>query len=164
MNKEVIDRLIIDRAVGALDPDVETLLDDYLSQHQEIEDRFRATAEAVQLSRTLLRSEGDAPLPAFRMPDEFRSERRRIAPLQIVGIAAALLVCFFMGRHFPGNDRPVTRQSIAENTVDGQLKVNEGMWTIARTRMRPKPPIRSTSWKWTSPVRQPEPVNKGELL
>jgi len=164
MDEEVIERLLIDRAVGALDPDVEALLCDFLAGNREIDERYLATAEVVELSRTLLRSEDKATLPEFRAQHDFGAQRRRIVPLQIVGIAAALLVCFFMGRQFPNDDLPVSRPSIAVHVDAAQSKPSEGMWTIARTRIRPKAPIRSTSWRWTSPVRQPEPVNEGELL
>lgn len=164
MDKEIIDRLIIDRAVGVLDPDVEALLGDYLARNREIEERYLVTAEVIELSRTLLRSEDKTMLPDFRVPHQFEARRRRILPLQMVGIAAALLACFFMGRQFPNDGLPVSRPSIAFNVTAEQSTPKEGMWTIARSRMRPKAPIRATSWKWTSPVRQPEPVNEGELL
>jgi len=164
MDKEVIDRLMIDRAVGVLDPDVEELLRDFLARNRDIEERYLATAEVIELSRTVLRSEDKTMLPDFRVPQEFEARRRRIVPLQIIGIAAALLACFFMGRQFPNDGQLVSRPAIAFNVAAEQSTPKEGMWTIARTRMQPKAPIRSTSWKWTSPVRQPEPVNKGELL
>jgi len=164
MDNEILDRLLIDRAVGALDPDVETLLDDYLARNREIEERFLETAEVVKLSRTLLRSEGNATLPAFQVPHEFRSSRRRILPLQIVGAAAALLVSFFLGRQYPDNELPQSRQSIAVSVPVETHPPSEGMWTITRTRLSPKRPIRTTYWKWTSPVRQPEAVNQGEVL
>lgn len=163
MNKETLDRLIIDRALGALDPDVETLLNDYLERAGISSEEHCLTHEVVRLSRNLLRTERDAALPAFRIPTPVRDRKRRLVVLQAAGVAAMLMIGFFFGRGYSGGSEPVSKRPLVVAVANEPSASGPGIWSINRYR-KLSTSHRPASWKWTSAVRQPELVNQGELL
>jgi len=163
MDHDTLDRILMDRAVGELDADVEALLDDYLERNPAVQERYLETIETVRLSRSLLRSEDREGLPAFQVPREFVVSRRRMITLQTVGMAASLLICFFMGRQFADDTKPIVRMPIVAQNASERLESTKGIWSLSRYRMDSKP-VRESSWTWSSPVQQPKPLNQGELL
>jgi hypothetical protein len=62
MNEEVLERLLIDRALGALAPDVESLLTDYLAA------RPQASGEAAELERVVRQSAAALKQPGRVIP------------------------------------------------------------------------------------------------
>ncbi len=163
MDKETLDRLMIDRAVGALDADVETLLDTYLEQAGVSAEQYSSTCEVIRLSKDLLKTEGESVLPAFRGPKSVRNRQRQFVILQTTGIAAMLLIGFFIGRGRVADNEPVLKCPVVVSVASAPSDSDSGIWSINRFRKLSTSHRRST-WKWTSPVRQPEPVNPGELL
>ena len=161
MDKETLDRLLIDRALGALEPDVKELLDAYLQQAGVSADPYSETEDVVRLSRNLLKTEGEAVLPAFRGPKSVRNRQRQFVILQTTGIAAMLLIGFFIGRGRVADNEPVSKCPVVVSVASAPS--DSGIWSINRFRKLSTSNRRST-WKWTSPVRQPEPVNPGEIL
>jgi hypothetical protein len=163
MDNETLDRLMIDCALGALTPEVEVLLGDYFARDSDAHKQFMATREAVRMSRDLLRTEDViGTLPFFGASNLMRVRRRHRMVLQGVGLAAALMTCFFMGRNFSERDRPERRPSIVSHVTAEPPASSPGMWSIASVQS-PLKPIRTTHWKWTSPTRQPERITQGEL-
>lgn len=163
MNKETLDRLMIDRAVGALDSDVEDLLDDYLERTGVAAEQYSSTHEVVRLSRNLLQMEEETALPAFRVPKPIRNRRRRFIVLQAAGVAAMLMIGFFIGRGLSAGNGSMPKRSVVVTVTSSQPASDSGIWSIDCTRLRSMP-VRPSRWKWTSPIRQPELVNEGELL
>ena len=159
MDKEILDRLLMDRALGALEPDVEALLEHYLAQHPDDSVRCRETEDLVSLSRDLLRSTPPQSLPAMTSVP-----LRRMKRLQPLGIAAALLVCFMMGRKFAGVqlDPVVPHPVVAVSGLEHPKESLSGIWSLRRETVQVRRPERSSRWKWTSPVRQPELLKQGE--
>lgn len=163
MDHDALDRLLMDRAVGELNADVEALLDEYLERHPATQEHYLETVETVKLSRSLLRSEDREGLPAFQVSREFVVSRRRMTTLQTVGMAASLLICFFMGRQFAENKKPIVRTPVVAQHMRERSESTTGIWSLSRFRTDSKP-IRESNWKWSSPVQQPKPLNQGELL
>jgi hypothetical protein len=164
MDEEILDRLMIDRAVGALDPDVEALLADYLKQAGISEEEPSLTCEVVRLSRNLLKTEEGAVLPRFRISQLVRKRHRRWVVLQTASVAAMLMIVFLMGRRHVVDNGPVPMRPVVTSVVTDPSTSGSGIWSINRFR-KLSPSYRSSSrWNWTSSVRQPEPVSPGELL
>lgn len=161
MNKEILDRLLIDRALGALDSDTKALVDDYLAHHPDAQTQYEATCEVTELSRNLLREEG-TEAPPLRFPQKSTVRRRMIFP-NAVGLAASLLICFYLGKQFPTQPSAPPPLPMTAHAENDSRDDNMGIWSLKRFHS-PDRPVRSTQWKWTSPVRQPELIDKGELL
>jgi hypothetical protein len=91
--------------------------------------------------------------------------RRRIRLLQPLGIAAALIVCFMLGRQFAGihSEPVVPRPVVAVSGSDYPKRPPSGIWSFRREPVPVGRPERTSRWKWTSPVRQPELLKQGEL-
>jgi hypothetical protein len=164
MDAITLDRLLIDRALGALEPDVEVLLDEYLSRHPADADRLAVTGETVALSRKLLRTEERAALPDFRSFQEPASRRRGILVFRTVGIAASLLFCFLLGRYSDSSGPEAVRPPVVVHVDPAPEKDGGGgIWSLKRVAGGARP-VRPSRWEWVSPVRRPEFVEQGETM
>jgi hypothetical protein len=102
MNAETLDRLMMDRALGAMEGDVAALLDAYLEASPQAAARARQTRETVDLARRALGSPGagDAPPPAYprlRVQAAARARRRRGLLKQAAALAAVLVIGAALG-------------------------------------------------------------------
>jgi anti-sigma factor RsiW len=98
MNDETIERLIMDRALGALEDDVAALLDAYLKADPRAAERARQASETVDLARRVLAApaSGESPAPPFpRLWIEAAERRRRRR--RFLKQAAALAACLVIG-------------------------------------------------------------------
>jgi hypothetical protein len=103
MNRETLDRLLVDRALGALDADSCELLAAYLVHDGDAAKRAEEFALAAELARGALGAACDSPLPdgephlppfpAARLARVERSRRR----LLIITRAASLAACLLLG-------------------------------------------------------------------
>ena len=57
MNETFLDALLIDRALGALPPETEALLEAYLVQNHELMNELDKTVETVSLARNAFKEE-----------------------------------------------------------------------------------------------------------
>lgn len=88
MNKESLERLLIDRALGQLSPDVEELLVEQLAQNRDMARTAEEFTAVVTLARALTKR---PPLTiTFRQP--FAALIRRERALRIVAMAASFAV------------------------------------------------------------------------
>ena len=164
MNKEILDTLVIDRALGVLPPETEALLDAYIGQHPESAAVLELTLDAVSGARTLLKNADSAPLPDFRAPRIVRRRKQRRYVVQIAGMAASLIIGIAAGRNLfdaprdPGS-KPVRSR---ENTVTDSTAANR-IWAVNPARLK-RSPARSVRWKGDTPVHHPERMNEGESL
>ncbi|MBN2161980.1 MAG: hypothetical protein JXR25_16615 [Pontiellaceae bacterium] len=163
MDKDIMDRLLMDRALGVLDPDVEALLEYYLARHPDAADCDRKTAELVSLSREVLRADGEREaLPACPSVP-----RRRMVLLQPLGIAAALAVCFLIGQQFaavPPSGEVASTAVPVSSRMDDVIAPSTGIWSLRREAAPARRTERLTRWKWASPVRQPKVCKQGDEL
>ena len=162
MNKLNLDALMIDRALGALSPDTEALLEAYLSQNPGMAMDLDRTTDAVDLLRDILKEEPPLSLPDFKAHDLSRQRRRWRGSLQAAGMAATLAIGLFLGRsHMVKSPSVLPAPFVAVVEAEPAPQADSGIWSMAPTR-RPKRVNRSTSWKWYSPVQQPRYINKGD--
>ena len=157
MNKETLDALLIDRALGALSPDTEALLDAYLEHDPDTTIRMEQTLDSVNLARMALQDETPAPLPVFNAPRLVRRRRQIRYTLQAAGMAATLMIGLTLGINFPDTSGTVPPQLASVVPEAGS-----GIWAMAPNRLEKKT-VRPARWKWHSPVQHPERINEGEL-
>ena len=132
MNKETLDALLIDRALGALPPDTEALLAAYLAQNPAAAVDLEQTLEVVGIARDTLDAEPSALLPEFRAPRTARRRRQYRYTLQFAGMAAMLAIGLTVGRHLSGAStvRPPTSIGVAVQTGP-TLSSENGIWSIS---------------------------------
>ena len=69
MKPDILERLLMDRALGSLNPDAEVLLADYLANDPSAATQARELQETVQLATEVMRH----PAPVVEMPSRFIS-------------------------------------------------------------------------------------------
>ena len=164
IDREILERLLIDRALGGLPPDVDALLDDYLASDPA------AAAEAEKLARTadlaqraLAPPEGanQYPLP----PLALRS--RRVTVRRVAGRAAALAACLLIGLVLgiglsptPAvveTTAPVATVSVGEESEPAAATYTSEIWSAQRFREALARPRRSEVRRlvWDSPTKLP---------
>ncbi|MBN2702643.1 MAG: hypothetical protein JXR23_00390 [Pontiellaceae bacterium] len=156
MNEDILGRLMMDHALGTLEPDVEALLNDYLSKHADMQSQSSSMQEVVQLTKELLRTEEGAVGHVFREPHSRKVLPRRLILLPVIGAAAALMIIFTSMQD--NSELPPTKKKQTVAAVVPRIEtsaVGSGIWSTAQRWETPKP-RRTSRLKWTSPVRQPE--------
>lgn len=108
IDQAALEKVLIDRALGVLSPEVEELLRAYLARDPEAATLARRLNETVDLAKRALQTEPDAPLPPFptaRMRRAQGNRRRRQRLVAAVGLAVSMLVGLGIGalwfRHGP---------------------------------------------------------------
>ncbi len=167
MNAETMERLLIDRSLGLLPNDVETLLDAHFAidpQAAALAAQFDRTAA---LARRALAREPVSELPPFpaeSLRREGRSLRRWMWTRNITAAAATLVIGFGLGAalfrsaaDIDASDRNLGKPPPAiVGPSDASLR-SAGMWSTRRALERATlaPKKNSKRLIWDSPVRKP---------
>jgi anti-sigma factor RsiW len=153
MKNEVLERLLVDRAVGELPPDVEELLGAYLLQHPAARKEAAQIRETLRLARLALAGQAAAPLPALNTSWHVPNWAWRMAACFVCGLSLGIFA--MRGRNEPPRvtaavpSRPVVAKTTADET---------GIWSARRFQAS----FSSVTVKaedriiWKSPVRKPE--------
>jgi len=167
MDSETLDRLMLDRGLGALPPDCEVLLVAYLETRTKAAAACREIQQTVDLARRAL-AEGPAQsLPAFPADRLMRARQsywvRRVAK-GVVGVAASILIGFWThamlfpatpsNLHQPGP----TLIAQGESPRDSQAnREDAGFWSGRRLYEQASGTQRPFSRRviWDSPVSTP---------
>jgi anti-sigma factor RsiW len=88
MKPDVLERLLMDRALGRLEPDVETLLADFLAANPAATAQAQELQDAVQLATEVVRS----PVPVAEMPNQIQRFLWRHRAEQVLALAASFVV------------------------------------------------------------------------
>jgi hypothetical protein len=162
MNKESLDALLIDHALGALPPDPEALLAAYIVQNPETAADLEQTLNAVGLARNALYEEDSTSLPLFCAPRKARHRQQLRRTLQVSSMAATLAIGLTFGLYLGDTSRNTVPYPIytSAETVPAPSP-ESGIWSITPERLIRKP-ARPARWKWHSPVHQPERINQGD--
>jgi hypothetical protein len=171
MNEQVLERMLIDRSLGALPPDVDELLEAFLEHEPGHAHDARKFDETLMLARRALPKPRALPLPPLKVRALPQTSVKKNILRQVrwpVGIAAAFAIGFAMSLFTRQVERPaashrrepersvvVVAQATAAAPVDS---APTEFWSAARIAgMAPKSaspqPPRLT---WTSPVRKPQ--------
>ena len=163
MNDEILERLVLDRALDALPEDVEALLDDYLANNPAHAARLLQMEETVSLAKTAMKPPHALKLPPLKVTPlpidhpKHNNARRFLRPLQMaaafilgIGLSSILL------RHTaPMPPAPATVMASAESKPQASAS---SFWSAERLfKMDSKtdgPALPRLSW--TSPVRKPQ--------
>ncbi len=170
MDRETLQRLKLDQALGVLSPDCEALLTAFIRERPADASDLQEMEKTVRLARRVLRDETPTRLPEFpaeRLRRAARSEWRRKTMRNLTGIAASMLIGFGLrAAWFPateasrsGKSVPVVAQGRFE--FEGKADSHEaGFWSAhrlheQRAAVQPSqhPPRRLI---WRSPVEIPE--------
>jgi anti-sigma factor RsiW len=176
MDTETLDRLLMDRALGALPPDADALLAAYLGCDAAAATRAQEFDVAATAARRLFQEPVPSVLPPFPALGIHKVEqaRQRVHVLrQGVGIAAALVVGIGLGVSFPrglalgptrmqpGTSGPTeSRATIARETAlasAGEAGPQFGMWSTQRyyENTRQTRPSAAVRLVWDSTVSLP---------
>jgi anti-sigma factor RsiW len=166
MNEKILERLLADRALGGLSPDVAALLEAYLEIDPAQASLRREMDETVRLAARALPRPRSRPLPPPKFaacPSEIRVERLAWRSWWPVELAAAFVLGLALGL---GVLRP--SQPLASRTGSDALATAPSspaspssppaFWSMARlvkpesNGSAPAPPRIA----WSSPVRQPQ--------
>ena len=88
MKPDILERLLMDRALGRLDPDAEVLLADYLANDPAAATQARELQETVHLAAEVMRS----PAPALEMPVQIHRLAWHHRAEQVLALAASFVV------------------------------------------------------------------------
>ena len=178
LNPETLERLLIDRALGALSPDVEALLASHLEGDRSASEDTQQLAVVVETARRAL--QGDAPkLPPFPAEQLRRAQQRRRRAVVagggaafVAAVAAGLVLGAMLFSRPPHADAPksaVGRPTSVVLTVDPEAggsdesasepppAVSDGFWSMRRWRERAASARHgeTSSVRWDSPVKRP---------
>lgn len=168
MNAETIERLMIDRSLGMLSEDVETLLAAHLAVDADAATMAAEFDQTADLASRALAGEAAVELPPFpaeRMRSEGRSLRRWMWTRNISAAAATLVLGVGLGAAMFGGS-PITPDNRSGSSVKKTVVINDprpvssgsaGMWSTRRLIERAtRAPEKSASRLiWDSPVRRP---------
>ena len=115
IDREILERLLIDRALGELSPDAEALLEDYLAREPEASEEAEEIARAADLARRALTPSEEVdshPLPPLLLYGRWRILWR--AGVRAAALAACLLIGVGVGLWLSQSKQVIeTQQEIA---------------------------------------------------
>ncbi len=88
MKPDILERLLMDRALGRLDPDAEVLLADYLANDPAAATQARELQETVRLATEVMRR----PAPVVEMPNQVHRLVWRHRAEQVFALAASFVI------------------------------------------------------------------------
>jgi anti-sigma factor RsiW len=88
MKPDILERLLMDRALGRLDPDTEVLLADYLTNDPSAATQARELQETVRLATEVM----CRPTPAVEMPTQIHQLVWRHRTERVLALAASFVI------------------------------------------------------------------------
>ncbi|MEW6251160.1 MAG: hypothetical protein AB1716_10970 [Planctomycetota bacterium] len=145
MNAEVLERLMLDDALGALPPDTQALLRGFLELDHSTAGRAREFAETVSVARRLLTPAGagaERPMPAFparRIRRAIWQGRGLRVMTRAAGAAAVLMIGVFVGANLwssapVGSTQPAKTAVAIENVAKEASP--DSIWSAERWHER----------------------------
>ena len=160
MNEEILERLVIDRASGALSPDVEELLAAHLRQNPDAQEAATQIADILGLARVAL---ADPSGEVLTLPIRREPARTPWVPDWAWKMAACFICGLALGGfafHTRLNPAPLAQAAATPHLAALPIPAapdTAGIWSIRRYRAalasansRPEKPI-----IWQSPLKKP---------
>lgn len=139
MDRETLDRLLMDQALGALPADTAALLAAYLAHDPAAAGRAREFAAAATAARQLFRQPLATVLPPFpggNIRNVEQAQRRVRALRYVASMAAVLVVGIGLGLVFPrgpATEAPAPRVTIVPTApVAEGREPEQGFWSTQR--------------------------------
>lgn len=159
----------MDRALGAVSPEVEALLSAYLMHDAKAAERSREFRKAADLARQVLRDRSIPtlpPLPVVALRQAAQTRRRLVLLRNVASLAACLLIGVGLGAWaLRETSVSMPSKSVVWPLVHDKVTIAEadtsesaGFWSLqrlyeqARDRKRSRPLL----LKWDSPARKPK--------
>lgn len=168
MNAETLDRLLMDRALGGLPPDVEALLEAWLAQNPGQRERAGEFETAAATARAALRSELPTalpPLPQVRIAKLLEARRRIVWVRNVASLAAVLVLGVGLGALLtrgswaPGGETNVSAGApVIVAVTHPAPQSTGGFWSAARLARTAQKAQQNDNvrWIWESPARRPK--------
>lgn len=138
MNKESLDRLLVDRALGEACPELCELLDEYLAGNADAQRRAAEIRETVGLSRTAFEADLVPPcIGSAGVPPRERAGLGRFALFVAPALAACLLLGLAVGWiasrwSSDGMDEPRHLTETRWNFQPANDRRGGGFWSVSR--------------------------------
>lgn len=160
MDTETLDRLLMDRALGALSPDVETLVAAYLQHDENAAQRAREFGSAADAARDVLRESATValpPFPAVRVQALERARHRLVWVRNAAGLAAAVVIGVGLGFGLAPRP-PVERPASPPSALYAAAPPGRGFWSVSNLVNEAQAARRSPQARvmWESPVALPK--------
>lgn len=159
MDREVLERLLMDRALGALTPDVVAVLDAYVAVDAAAAARAREFDAATLAARQVL---GPAmaevpPFPAVRLARIDRTRRQLVLVRNVAGLAAAIVLGVMVGAWGFRRAGPVAGPTAVKASPQTAEVENGGFWSRDRwlAAAQAARPSGHAALIWESPVERP---------
>ena len=169
MTPEMLDRLLLDRALGVLGPEACALLSAYLERDAEAARRATEFETATMLARRALGASATTelpPFPAAAIERVQRTQRRLVLVRNVAALAACVLIGVGVGnwtaRESPRPASPIqlTPAGPAATYVTGgpATESNSGFWSAQRLYEESASKKRKPSMRleWDSPLQRPK--------
>lgn len=159
MDREVLERLLMDRALGALTPDVAAVLDAYVAMDAAAAARAREFDAAALAARQVL---GPAmaevpPFPAVRLARIDRTRRQLVLIRNVAGLAAAIVLGVVVGAWGFKPVAPFAGPGVVQATSRTVAAESGGFWSRERwlAAAQAARPSGHAALIWESPVERP---------
>jgi anti-sigma factor RsiW len=153
MNNEVLERLLIDHAVGELPPDVEELLEAHLLQNPEARKEAVQIGETIRLARLALAGQPAVPLSVLQPSWHVPNWAWRMAACFVCGLSIGIFAM-----HGRNESLRIAASNPSQEIAAITAADESGIWSARRFRAS----LSSVTVKaenriiWKSPVRKPE--------
>lgn len=168
LNPETLERILFDKSLGELPPDVEALLKAYLQDQPQAVHLAEETERTVNMARSALYSgpqttPTDLPPPSFLRAGALadRPKRKPHRWLRLIPAAAAMIVlAFWLGTQYSA--APVAQQP-THQIADARPKpritttTSGGFWSVARLHrsISQSNAKNHATIRWPGPLRRP---------
>jgi len=168
MDREALDRLLLDRSLGALSSDVEALLAAQIETDPSAQQRWSEYASVTTAARQVLHSNTVSSLPPFpsaRIQGLERTRRQLVLFRRVAGLAAALVVGTVLGSWWvrpaapalQPDKRPAFVHQASGDTERAGRSEKSDFWSIRRLHQTAQASARDGATRviWDSPVSRP---------
>ena len=177
MKPELLETLLLDRALGELAPEVAALLDAHLAQHPDAAHRATELAATLSLAHTATATPAAAPhrpLDVTRLRHTYRAQHSATRPFELLRLAACLALGLGLG-WLARTPPPYVEIAaalphhapLAAPAPTPAAESPTGFWSVARLvaeeQAQPGSNDRSESryeLRWTSPTKLPHLKDK----
>jgi anti-sigma factor RsiW len=153
MKSEALERLLTDRALGELSPDVEELLETHLEREPAARIEAEKISETLRLARRALAGQPAVALPVLRPSWRLPFRALAMAACFVGGLSLGIFA--MRGR----NEPPRVTASIPSHEMSAITTADESdFWSARRFRagLSPVAINAGNRFIWKSPVRKPE--------
>ncbi|MGA2440991.1 MAG: hypothetical protein ABSH08_08535 [Tepidisphaeraceae bacterium] len=159
MDKQTLERLMIDEALGALEPDVSLLLSAYCETLSNCDAELAAWQRVAAGARAAMPEQATEELPPFAAPVRL-SRPWRLARIG-VSIAAVLAIGVGIGLRMAPQPSHPPQSNVTVQSTTTEMPRSAGVsdfWSSQRLMASAQQPERlaTSTWHWTSPIAEPE--------